>query len=284
MLLPLVVYSLPFFVTQAWYESGGLVSAVVSLAVFDALGYTFRWLQLPPLFQRYVLAPLTATSQTRLDALWQPSPMFIGELHANALKTAAIALVYAPLYPIVYLISAAGCLYAYASCKVALCVWWRRPPHLNDELLQRLRASLVLLLIVHLSLSLAASAYVESSLRGSSTYWYSTVGRTALCALACAAYAVAPISRVPCLARYTGEQGVQGGARDPELTQRFDQVAAARGHAVDAYAYECPTLGGPGAGRDKAMRLEQQRTRTGWQPAAGEESSGPGDDGQYAAP
>ena len=92
-LVPLVEYSFPFFLTQAFYETGGLASAVLYAVIFDAAGYTLRVFQIPPLFQRYVLAPLTARSQAKLDKCYAPSPHFIGELHAHLLKTFAVPLV-----------------------------------------------------------------------------------------------------------------------------------------------------------------------------------------------
>ena len=92
-LVPLVEFSTPFFLTQAFYETGGLASAVIYAVIFDAAGYTLRVFQIPPLFQRFVLAPLTARSQAKLDKCYAPSPHFIGELHAHLLKTFAVPLV-----------------------------------------------------------------------------------------------------------------------------------------------------------------------------------------------
>ena len=92
-LVPLVEFSIPFFLTQAFYETGGLASAVLYAVIFDAAGYTLRVFQIPPLFQRFVLAPLTARSQAKLDKCYAPSPHFIGELHAHLLKTFAVPLV-----------------------------------------------------------------------------------------------------------------------------------------------------------------------------------------------
>ena len=91
--MPMIVFSFPFFITQAWYENGGVAQNVLTLIYSDAFGSCMRILQIPPLFKRFVLAPLTSTSQMQTNRLWDPEPMFVGELYANALKTLAIALV-----------------------------------------------------------------------------------------------------------------------------------------------------------------------------------------------
>lgn len=95
-LVPLVEFSIPFFLTQAFYETGGRASARFRCHLcrdLDAGGYTLRVFQIPPLFQRFVLAPLTTRSQAKLDKCYAPSPHFIGELHAHLLKTFAVPLV-----------------------------------------------------------------------------------------------------------------------------------------------------------------------------------------------
>ena len=83
-LIPLVVYAFPLFVSQAWYEAGGAVESAVMLMLTDAVGGAGRCIQFPILMKRYVLAPLTARSQRKVDNLWEPPPMFIGELYAQA--------------------------------------------------------------------------------------------------------------------------------------------------------------------------------------------------------
>ena len=82
-LVPLLVYSFPIFVSQAWYENGGAVASAVILLAADIVSGVGRCIQFPQLFKRFVLAPLTVHSQRKLNKLWEPPPMFIGELYAQ---------------------------------------------------------------------------------------------------------------------------------------------------------------------------------------------------------
>ena len=77
-LTPLLVFAFPFGATQAWYEDGGVAQAVLTLIVADAVGSCMRILQIPPLLKRFVLAPLTSTSQPHTTQAWEPEPMFVG--------------------------------------------------------------------------------------------------------------------------------------------------------------------------------------------------------------
>ena len=64
--------------------------------------------------------------------------MFVGELYANALKTITICLIYSPLWPPAYLLSACASLVAYGCFSAAMALWWRPPAAIGDELMQRL--------------------------------------------------------------------------------------------------------------------------------------------------
>ena len=73
-------------------------------------------------FKRVVLAR-SAASQLQLNALWAPPPMLIGELFAETVKTLALCLLYAPLYPPLYLLTAASLLVSFTAnkCAAAAC-------------------------------------------------------------------------------------------------------------------------------------------------------------------
>ena len=57
------------------------------------------------LFYRFVLARFVV-SQQKLNELWDPPPMLLGDLYASCLKTVALCLIYAPLWPMAYLLTA----------------------------------------------------------------------------------------------------------------------------------------------------------------------------------
>ena len=139
-LMPIFVDSFPYFISQAWYEDGGVVQSALTLVLADAGGSLLRVIQFPPLIKRFVLAPLTSKSQAQTNKLWEPEPMFVGEPYANGLKTFAICLVYSPMWPLANILVMPGLLVCYVCFSFAICFWWRPPPQLSDELLHRMRA------------------------------------------------------------------------------------------------------------------------------------------------
>ena len=83
-------------VDQSWYESGGVVNQAMVLVVSNfAVTELLKIVQWYRLFSRYCLARF-ALSQQRLNQLWEPPPMLLGELYASTIKTVALCLVCAP--------------------------------------------------------------------------------------------------------------------------------------------------------------------------------------------
>ena len=62
----------------------------------------------------------------------------------------------APLYPPFYLLTAAAMLAALIANRLAIALWWARPPSVGAPIVERLRFSLSLLLPVHWAVALAA--------------------------------------------------------------------------------------------------------------------------------
>mgnify|MGYP001236662128 CR=1 FL=1 len=131
-------------------------------------------------------------------------------------------------------------------CRFALSFWWLRPPQLDDELLQRLRAAIALCLWLHFGVAAAAILSVESN-----QHWWGAVGRTVVCVVLWLIYAFAPLGRLPCLKRYTLAEGKTG-----------DSVLHYADHDVERY--ECPSLGGPNASRATQLERRFNRDIKGW--------------------
>ena len=105
-------------VTQAWYESGGVVSQAAILMVTSALITDFnRVAQLDRVFKRRVLG-LYASSQIRLNQLWAPPKMLIGNMYAESFRSLALGLVYAPIYPLAFLLTAYSLAQSFYATKV----------------------------------------------------------------------------------------------------------------------------------------------------------------------
>ena len=230
-IMPLLVFAFPFGMTQAWYETGGITSSATTLIASDLFGYTFRVVQIPSYIKRYGLGRL-AKSQAKLDKCWEPAPHFIGEVHAHLLKSVAAPLVYGALFPPLYLLGALNLLYAFTMCRTAQSWWWRRPPQINDELMQRFRAAIAFCMWIHFSVAISAASKVASSV-----FYAGAIARLAVSALLWFVYVLAPLQKLSWFVRYNARDIVGDDAL------RYDEVRKAKGFALEPY--ECPTLGGP---------------------------------------
>lgn len=86
--------------------------------------------QVGPLIKRYVLAPFVV-SQQRLNELFAPPDMLLGELYAANLKTVALCLLYAPLWPLAYLLTAVALGITFLATKYAVSKWYKKPPQVR---------------------------------------------------------------------------------------------------------------------------------------------------------
>lgn len=132
-------------------------------------------------------------------------------------------------------------------CRFALSFWWIRPPQLDDELLERLRAAIALCLWLHFGVAAAVILHAESN-----QHWWGAVGRTIVCVVLWLIYAFAPLGRLPCLKRYTLAESKAGG----------DSVLHYTDHDVERY--ECPSLGGPNTSRATQLERRFNRDIKGW--------------------
>lgn len=170
--LPLLVGVLPLGITQAWYEDGGVVTQAMMLML--ASGFTpplEQALQPLALFNRHVRSHF-AVSQDKLNSLWQPPELKSSLLYASLLKTLSLCLIYAPLWPMAYLVTSLLCAFAMLCYRVAISVWYRQPPPLSDLLTRRMEAGLGALLLLHVlvthfatMLASPQSDYFESALK-----------------------------------------------------------------------------------------------------------------------
>jgi len=164
-LLPMAVGLLPMGITQAWYEEGGLVSIMMTQMVTAGVGFSFfQLLQPESLFRRKVLGR-SAIGQPSLDRLFAPPKILFAEIHASTIKALAIGLIYAPLWPPAFGLTAVLLLFSFCCYRLALRFWYARPPPLDETLMDRMRYALLFLLMVHVLVvhvvSRAASASRE---------------------------------------------------------------------------------------------------------------------------
>ena len=233
-LVPLVVASIPLGFTQVWYETGGAVYGAMLLQLSDLIGWLFRAVQPETLIKRHCVAPLVAHTQQKLDQLWTPPPMLIGELYANLLKTVALGFIYAPLNPVSLLLCALCLGFGFVCTNVGMSFWFRRPPHVDDELLASVRKGF----------SLVAGGYVlvasiglyRSSAHHSAARPLDMIGALAATWLL---WMAAPLQLVPAFGSYSKTRGkVTGSGSFTDVA--YDEVFAAKGYTIDRYV--CPAM------------------------------------------
>lgn len=233
-IVPLVVASIPLGFTQVWYETGGAVYGAMLLQLSDLIGWLFRAVQPETLVKRHCVAPFVAHTQQKLDELWAPPPMMIGELYANLLKTVALGWIYAPINPLSLLLCACCLAFGFVCTNVGISFWFRRPPHVDDELLASVRKGF----------SLVSGGYVlvasiglyRSSAHHSAARPLELIGALAAVWLT---WMVLPLQLVPALGSYARTRGkVTGSASFTDVA--YDDVLRSKGYTVDRYV--CPAM------------------------------------------
>ena len=238
---------------QGWYEGGGVVTQAALLLGTDlVLRESLKLLQPQSLARRYVLAPL-AVSQHRLTRLWAPPPPLLAELYAAVTKTIALTLLYAPLFPLFYVLGAVAVLLVRCSTTLAIRYWYRRPPAVAEQMVVGLRHAwnvlIPLQLGVHwLGTAAASGGSHTTDVLGADTRLSPLLAGLGLWLL----FQLAPLRLLRCLGRHV--KGIDPGRVVPEGPTarhglRFDDVAAVTKREVDRY--RCPV-----ASRDGGLSLE----------------------------
>ena len=173
-----------------YYSQAGLLPQVLILALTDAvfLQLNMAMAVAYPLFYRWW--GRNSRSQPMLDHWYAPVPMDIATCYAYMLKTAAICLVFAPAAPLLYFVASLALFAMYGAQKLALVKVFRRPPLLDDEIAERSREFLGVLLLVH-SVS-AAYFYTAQAEESASDVSLGQSAPLALGLLAWLVYAVVP--------------------------------------------------------------------------------------------
>ena len=91
-------------------------------------------MQPPTLMRKFLLSKLV-TSQSRLDELYLPPEIPVGELYAATLRTVAMSLTYGPFFPPAYAIGSLYLMMNQWGIKWAICHWYRRPHTTGESML-----------------------------------------------------------------------------------------------------------------------------------------------------
>jgi len=148
-------------VYQVWYDSGGVINN--QLFALLSSGASFAFSQLVPVgavLKRYVLAR-NANSQQKLNNFYMPPMMHVGKNYAKIVKAVSLAIIYAPLYPPMYLAAAFYLLVSYYASRAGIAFWFARPSLMSERVAERLRGWLAL--TVGISLVFKRFAHSDST-------------------------------------------------------------------------------------------------------------------------
>lgn len=250
-ILPLAVGLLPIGITPAWYEEGGIAQQSQTLILASGVGFCI-FQALPPLvfLNRYVLGRY-ALSQPQLDRLWAAPSLNFAETYASVTKSLALCLIYAPLWPPAYGLTAVLLLFSYFCYRYAVRHWYARPPPLNETLFDELRLVLLGLLMAHIVVLHVVEAYA----RGAS-FAHFQMGRFAIMLAVCSLGVVA-ISPKRTVDKTGGvpydKVEVQGGT----TIERYENPAAVVARRLRKLERGvCAAMGG----KQKKAEAEQKRT------------------------
>lgn len=175
--------------------------------------------------------PSLLLPQAKLNSLYLPPRMDVGGLYAATSRTCALGLVYGPLYPYIYLLTALSLTLCYYSTRYAIATWYLKPAAVGEGMMDSMRASLAAAVGTMVTLqSLALLAAKEDSLGLGSTM--AAVGSPACWLL----YVATPWGRFPPF------RGGEGGFQLEGDTEgmRYDEVMSAT--QIEMEPYVCPRL------------------------------------------
>lgn len=137
-------------INQSWFESGGAVNVGFVLLIITAIG-TVPSVVLQPvlLVKRFVFVHF-ASKQRKLDAYWEPPKVEIATLYASLAQIVAIALIYAPMYPPIYLILAAVAMVFHGAYKFGALYWYAAIPTVDQQIMESLRRVLEVLVLLQI--------------------------------------------------------------------------------------------------------------------------------------
>lgn len=125
-------------IDEAWYEAEGIVYQVLFIVLINAVAVDAIKI-FPPatLLKRYVLS-IFVESKSKLARMWVPPTMHIGEMYAHSAKTFAMGVMYGPLFPPAYLITALAMGISYWATRYGIKHWYKKPAAVDVDMLDRL--------------------------------------------------------------------------------------------------------------------------------------------------
>jgi len=124
---------------QLWYDTGSIVNQMVINLAVTGVSFCFtNVVSMPSLLKRYGLAR-GAKSQHKLNQLWMPPPMKVGRNYAKLFKAMSLVLIYAPMYPPMYIFAACYLVPSFFATHFGIAHWFAQPPRMDQTVTESMR-------------------------------------------------------------------------------------------------------------------------------------------------
>jgi len=128
-------------INQDWFESNGFTGyifiSLIGTSLVSELAGMFRP---KSLFNRYIRSHFI-TSQHKLNRLWKPPRMPVGRLYANVVKDVSLCIVYGPIFPLAYLLTAVRLALSFWTNLFTITYFFGRPAALTEKMMNSMTNS-----------------------------------------------------------------------------------------------------------------------------------------------
>ena len=122
-------------INQDWFESNGFTGYIfISLIGTSLVSEVSGMFRPKSLFNRYIRSHFI-TSQHKLNRLWKPPRMPVGRLYANVVKDVSLCIVYGPIFPLAYLLTAVRLALSFWTNLFTITYFFGRPAALTEKLM-----------------------------------------------------------------------------------------------------------------------------------------------------
>merc|ERR1740124_1342728 len=122
-------------INQDWFESNGFTGyifiSLIGMSMLSEVGGMFRP---KSIFNRYIRARFI-TSQHKLNRLWKPPRMPVGRLYANVVKDVSLCIIYGPIFPLAYLLTAVRLALSFWTNLFTITYFFGRPAALTEKMM-----------------------------------------------------------------------------------------------------------------------------------------------------
>ena len=123
---------------QNWYDSGGVVNSMLFTLLSSTVSFVVsQMFPVKAVFKRHVLS-LRATSQHKLNDLYEPPEMHVGKNYAKLVKVVSLVIIYGPLYPLLYLVAVGYLFVSFYASRFGIAHWFARPSFMTERVAERM--------------------------------------------------------------------------------------------------------------------------------------------------